>query len=752
MKLWPSLLVADAWATKSLQPGATNQGANRNPQTSGGGRIPSTNIQVGPLQNLQDSQENKQTWNQNTGQISDSGDNDTREKGNLEPGYWCDQMDEVGGTDNGNKDAGTTVKHTLDTDEWILQVGRHAQNLGRSSDRNEASGRQEGFGDRIIGGQNAQAHAWSYIAYFYGCGATLIAQNWAVTAAHCCTIPAWYFKDKDLCFGRDFKTASSNSQDSVSLEQCSGISAIIQHPEYDRTVTVMNDICLLKLKSNVNYNKHVQPSCLPRQGDSLPDSLVVTEEDNMPINPSTNKPQQKIKCYVAGWGYRQENKWTSLPDILQDAQVHLFHNETCEEAYTETDPATGEITEYYRREAMSCFGHEEGGIDACQGDSGGPLICLEASDFLEGHLNPVLRGVVSWGEGCARQGKPGVYARVSQFTDWIHETIRTHAGDTNLPECGQVKSAYTFDENVRHVCGANTCRLICLGNGLVPSVDEIKCENKKLSPQPTKHRRIGCSRSPSMYSHKCGAIDAIIEFDDLEKMNVYCSASKCTISAKNEYHGTCEPSTTLVKCTGDEFFYKYTKIRCEPPKTTTKCGPVLLAFPKLAEQGITAECKGAFCTMVKSNVAQIIPAKVKCSGGRWKEADNSVIHDSFAFDFSIMTFDSLPQDEFCGPQQYSLVAATAKYYQPHPIESALMNFGNVQKPRIMCTTRGKTNWCSFYCPRLDGNIKKTGRGWKCHSKKGWLPTVYNGKVWCHHTYSQDDTYKLAKETKSLQMN
>ena len=166
-----------------------------------------------------------------------------------------------------------------------------------------------------------------------------------------------------------------------------------------------------------------------------------------PINPDTGKHLQKIKCYVAGWGYRQENKWTSLPDILQDAQVHLFLNETCEAAYTETDKNTGQITEYYEREAMSCFGHDEGGIDACQGDSGGPLICLEESSKIESHINPVLRGVVSWGEGCAREGKPGVYARVSKFTDWIHDTIREHAADTSMGgSCsGRLEDSFQLD-------------------------------------------------------------------------------------------------------------------------------------------------------------------------------------------------------------------------------------------------------------------------------------------------------------------
>lgn len=92
---------------------------------------------------------------------------------------------------------------------------------------------------------------------------------------------------------------------------------------------------------------------------------------------------------------------SSIAANLQSTNVPLITNKVCKIVYG------NRITD-----DMVCAGIPAGGRDACQGDTGGPLA-----------VNGVLVGVISWGNGCGRPNRPGVYARVSYFVKWIRSVM-----------------------------------------------------------------------------------------------------------------------------------------------------------------------------------------------------------------------------------------------------------------------------------------------------------------------------------------
>jgi secreted trypsin-like serine protease len=122
---------------------------------------------------------------------------------------------------------------------------------------------------------------------------------------------------------------------------------------------------------------------------------------------STGLQHPGKSALISGWGSTSEKGQSS--DILQKAIVTIFDNSDPNLSYKE-----GVLTN-----AMIVAGYLDGFIDGCQGDSGGPMVVRD----LTSSVGYRLAGVTSFGEGCARARYPGVYAKVSNFEDWISDTI-----------------------------------------------------------------------------------------------------------------------------------------------------------------------------------------------------------------------------------------------------------------------------------------------------------------------------------------
>ncbi|XP_074528476.1 enteropeptidase [Halichoeres trimaculatus] len=237
---------------------------------------------------------------------------------------------------------------------------------------------------RVVGGTNAVKGAWPWMVSLWWkgrhvCGASLIDRDWLLTAAHCVYGKNIHLSSWSAVFG--LHAQSNVSADYVQTRQ---IDRIIINREYNRQ-TKQADIAMMHLQEPIRFTESVQPICLPSEG------LDITAGR---------------KCFITGWGRQEEGG--VLPDVLQEAQVPVVAQDQCQV----------QLPEYTITASMLCAGQPEGGVDSCQGDSGGPLMCQD-----EGYWT--LIGVTSFGVGCGRPERPGVYARVSAFTSWMAQIRRS---------------------------------------------------------------------------------------------------------------------------------------------------------------------------------------------------------------------------------------------------------------------------------------------------------------------------------------
>merc|ERR1712008_202919 len=158
-------------------------------------------------------------------------------------------------------------------------------------------------------------------------------------------------------------------------------------PNYNEDMA--NDLAIIKLTTEIQFSDKVRPVCL-----------------------ATDKAKDYTgqMAVVAGWGttaaYNPGQKVPESPAqyILKEtaAKVQKNSEENCQIA-TGGDTTT----------RMCAWTKNTGD---CQGDSGGPLTVVEGGKFIQ-------IGVVNYAAGCGANTPEGmgVYARITNFVDWIQK-------------------------------------------------------------------------------------------------------------------------------------------------------------------------------------------------------------------------------------------------------------------------------------------------------------------------------------------
>lgn len=257
-------------------------------------------------------------------------------------------------------------------------------------------------GDRLYGGRATDLDEFPWMALLgyrrpdgsitYQCGGVLINHRYVLTAGHC--VAGAILNDVG-----QLVTIRLGEYDTTTTEDCVGnecadpileipVDRAIPHSGYsDRNINRKDDIALVRLANRVRYSYYVRPICIAEESTSLPVNTDV---------------------FVAGWGKTLNGKNSNIKMKLS---LPIFDKLECDSKYLNL---RARLTEN-----QVCAGGEFA-KDACRGDSGGPLMKRKDNGDWESVA------VVSFGNGCGRDGWPGVYTSVSSYRSWILSNMRSY--------------------------------------------------------------------------------------------------------------------------------------------------------------------------------------------------------------------------------------------------------------------------------------------------------------------------------------
>ncbi|XP_026753339.2 venom protease-like [Galleria mellonella] len=251
----------------------------------------------------------------------------------------------------------------------------------------------------IVGGEKANQGEFPHMAaigftnfdggYNFSCGGSLISPRFVLTAGHCIRDPNARNPEPVIVRLGDQNIDPSVNDGASPVDV--PIKKIHKHPEY-KPPSRYNDIALMELNTDVEFESAIRPACLWRQGSF----------------------GGHTKAVATGWGVIDPDT-RELAKELQKVSLSLFGDADCDARLMNT--------RYRHWKGLSagqmCAGELRGGKDTCQGDSGSPLQIASKENQCIFHII----GITSFGKQCAKSGLPAVYTRVSSYLDWIEGIV-----------------------------------------------------------------------------------------------------------------------------------------------------------------------------------------------------------------------------------------------------------------------------------------------------------------------------------------